>query len=85
LHCADCGIDAFAIVGVATEIGIEPTVRHRRRSGLHSVLITDACGAGHQDAAARAIASPRIRGDAVLTDVEGHLCSIPRMLINQLW
>ena len=24
----DCGIDAFAIVGIATEIAIEPTVRH---------------------------------------------------------
>ncbi|MGA8622421.1 MAG: isochorismatase family protein [Candidatus Sulfotelmatobacter sp.] len=24
----DCGIDAFAIVGIAMEIGIEPTVRH---------------------------------------------------------
>ena len=24
----DCGIDSFIIVGVATEIGIEPTVRH---------------------------------------------------------
>src|SRR6266487_967395 len=24
----DCGLDAFAIVGIAMEIGMEPTVRH---------------------------------------------------------
>jgi len=24
----DCGLSAFAIVGIAMEIGIEPTVRH---------------------------------------------------------
>ena len=30
----DCGVNAFAIVGVATEIGIEPSVRHGR-IGLH--------------------------------------------------
>jgi biuret amidohydrolase len=29
----DCGISAFAIVGLATEIGIEPTVRHGPTSG----------------------------------------------------
>lgn len=28
LALRDCGVDAFAIVGVAMEIGIEPTVRH---------------------------------------------------------
>jgi biuret amidohydrolase len=33
-------------------------------------LITDACGAGHQHAAARSIASLEFAGDAVLTNVE---------------
>jgi nicotinamidase-related amidase len=32
----DCGINASIIVGVATEIGIEPTVRHGARSRLYS-------------------------------------------------
>jgi len=76
----DCGIDAFAIVGVATEIGIEPTVRHGADLGYIPVLITDACGAGHQDAAARAIASLEFAGDAVLTDVEAICAQFRRML-----
>jgi len=66
----DCGILAFAIVGIAMEIGIEPTVRHGADLGYIPVLITDACGAGHQDAAARSIASLEFAGDAVLTNVE---------------
>ena len=43
----DCGINAFIIVGVATEIGIEPTVRHGADLGYISVIVTDACGAGN--------------------------------------
>src|SRR4029077_17480985 len=62
----DCGIDAFVIVGVATEIGIEPTVRHGADLGYIPVLITDACGSGHQDAAARSVASLTFAGDALL-------------------
>src|ERR1700680_2511627 len=49
----DCGIDAFAIVGVAMEIGIEPTVRHGAALGYIPVVIKDACGFGHAVAAAR--------------------------------
>src|ERR1700680_998863 len=66
----DCGIDAFAIVGVATEIGIEPTVRHGADLGYIRGWIQDAGGAGPQDAAARSIASLVFAGDAVLTNVE---------------
>jgi hypothetical protein len=40
----DCGIDAFAIVGIAMEIGIEPTVRHGSDLGYVPVLVVDACG-----------------------------------------
>src|SRR5207249_6092825 len=42
----DCGINAFIVVGVATEIGIEPTARHGADLGYIPVLVTDACGAG---------------------------------------
>jgi nicotinamidase-related amidase len=66
----DCGIDAFAIVGIAMEIGIEPTVRHGADLGYVPVLVVDACGSGHQDAAARSVASLTFAGDALLTDVE---------------
>jgi nicotinamidase-related amidase len=65
----DCGITAFAICGVATEIGIEPTVRHGADLGFIPIVITDACGAGDQEAGARAIANIGFMGDAYLTEV----------------
>jgi len=66
----DCGIVAFAIVGVAMEIGIEPTVRHGADLGYIPVVIKDACGFGHRDAAERSIANLEFAGDAFLTTVE---------------
>jgi nicotinamidase-related amidase len=65
----DCGINAFAICGVATEIGIEPTVRHGADLGYIPIVVTDACGAGHEESGARALASLEFMGDAFLTDV----------------
>ena len=65
----DCGINAFIIVGVATEIGIEPTVRHGADLGYVPIVVTDACGAGHQEAGERAMASLRYMGDAFFTSV----------------
>jgi nicotinamidase-related amidase len=65
----DCAITAFAIVGVATEIGIEPTVRHGADLGYVPIVVTDACGAGHEEAGARTLASLRFLGDAIFTDV----------------
>ena len=53
----DCGINSFIIAGVATEIGIEPTVRHGADLGHIPIVVTDACGAGHAEAAQRALAS----------------------------
>jgi nicotinamidase-related amidase len=66
----DCGIDAFAIVGIAMEIGIEPTVRHGADLGYIPVVVKDACGFGHRDAADRSIASLEFAGDAVLTNAD---------------
>lgn len=71
----DCGINAFAIVGVATEIGIEPTVRHAADLGYIPVVVTDACGAGHKEAALRSIESLSFAGDAIMTDVE-TICGV---------
>ena len=51
----DCGISAFAIVGIAMEIGIEPTVRQGADLGYIPVLIKDACGFGHREAAERTL------------------------------
>jgi len=65
------GVEAIAIVGVATEIGIEPTARHAGDLGFIPVVVTDACGAGNADAAARSIENLRFLGDAMLCDVAG--------------
>jgi biuret amidohydrolase len=66
----DCGINAFIIVGVATEIGIDPTARHGADLGYIPVVVTDACGAGSEEAAQRSIESLKFAGDALITDTE---------------
>lgn len=73
----DCGINAFAIVGIAMEIGIEPTVRHAADLGYIPVVVTDACGAGNEDAAQRSLASLEFAGDALMTNVE-TICGLFR-------
>jgi len=71
----DCGINAFLIVGVAMEVGIEPTVRHGADLGYIPIVVTDACGCGHAEAAERAVASLRYAGDAMFTDV-AEICDV---------
>jgi nicotinamidase-related amidase len=66
-----CAVSALAVVGVAIEIGIEPTVRHAGDLGFVPVVITDACAAGNAEAGARSLETLRFLGDAMLTDVEG--------------
>jgi biuret amidohydrolase len=65
----DCQITAFAIVGVAMEVGIEPTVRHGADRGFIPVVVTDACGAGHPSAAKRSLEALAFTGDAIMTDI----------------
>jgi nicotinamidase-related amidase len=66
----DCGIQVFAIVGIAVEIGIEPTARHGADLGYIPLVVQDACGFGHRAAAERSIASLEFAGDALLTSAE---------------
>ena len=65
----DCGIDAFAICGIAMEVGIEPTVRHGTDLGYIPVIVEDACGAGHEAAGRRSLESLKFAGDSLFTDV----------------
>jgi nicotinamidase-related amidase len=71
----DCGLNAFAIAGIALEIGIEPTVRHGMDLGYVPVIVTDACGSGNKEAAHRTLDSLRFAGGSHQTDVAtlGHL------------
>jgi len=65
----DLGIRAFAIAGVALEIGIAPTVWHAVDLGLIPVVVTDACGGRDRPAMQRVLDSIRFSGDALLTDI----------------
>ena len=71
----DCGIDSFAICGVATEVGIDPTVRHAADLGYLPIVVSDACGAGNAAAAERAIEGLRFAGDALIADTD-TLCPL---------
>jgi nicotinamidase-related amidase len=62
----DCGLKSFIICGVATEIGIDPTVRHGADLGYIPVFVEDACSGGHPEAAERSVANMRFMGDAIL-------------------
>jgi nicotinamidase-related amidase len=64
----DLGIDCFAICGIATEVGIEPTVRHGADLGYIPVVVEDACGAGDEGAGKRSLESLRFTGDAMFTE-----------------
>jgi nicotinamidase-related amidase len=66
----DCGIRSFAIVGIALEIGIDPTARHGADLGYIPVVVKDACGFGHREAAERSLANLEFAGDSLLTNVE---------------
>src|SRR5215471_20389429 len=47
----DSGINSFVIVGIALEVGIEPTVRHGMDLGYIPIVVTDAYGYGNLPAA----------------------------------
>lgn len=66
----DLGLDSFLICGVATEIGIEPTVRHGTDLGFVPLIVEDACGHGHAEAAQRSLDGFRFTGDAILATVD---------------
>ena len=75
--CEIAASTPFIIVGVATEIGIEPTARHGADLGYIPVLVTDACGAGNEEAAKRSIENLKFAGDTILADTERNLCRSP--------
>jgi nicotinamidase-related amidase len=65
----DLGLVSFLVAGIALEIGIEPTARHAADLGLIPIVVEDACGFGHREAAERSLASLRFAGDAMSTDL----------------
>jgi nicotinamidase-related amidase len=74
----DCGLNAFAIVGVATEVGIDLTVRHGADLGFIPIVVSDACGAGDEGAGERALATIRFAGDAFVVDSDAFCAALRR-------
>ena len=72
----DCGLTAFAIVGIAVEIGIDPTARHGADLGLVPIIVQDACGTGEPEAAQRSFSSLEWMGDAIMTDAAGFSAAL---------
>jgi nicotinamidase-related amidase len=66
----DCGVNAFAIVGAVTEIGIEPTVRHGADLGFIPVIVADACGSVDAAAGERSLVSLDYAMMSLQTDVD---------------
>ena len=66
----DCGVTAFVIVGIALEVGIEPTVRHATDLGYVPIVVADACGSRDKLAAKRALDSLDFAGGSLQTDVK---------------
>jgi nicotinamidase-related amidase len=72
----DCGVMAVAVVGVALEIGIEPTARHAADLGYVPIVIRDACGAGDAVAGTRSLDALQFAGDTMITDVAGFAAAL---------
>jgi biuret amidohydrolase len=71
----DCSIIAFVIVGIALEVGIEPTMRHAMDLGYIPVVVADACGSRDKAAATRALDSLSFAGGSLQTDVK-TICAL---------
>lgn len=71
----DCGLRSFLIVGIALEIGIDPTCRQGSDLGFWPIIIRDACGFGNEEAANHSVASLEHMGDTMFTDV-GTICKL---------
>jgi biuret amidohydrolase len=66
----DCRLIALAVVGVALEVGMEPTVRHAADLAFLPVLVADACGSRDDEARRRVLDGLAFAGDALITDTQ---------------
>jgi nicotinamidase-related amidase len=66
----DAQLKAFLIAGIATEVGIEPTVRHGLDLNLIPVIAADACGSRNQELKGRSISTLQETGEVVISTVD---------------
>jgi len=74
----DCGVRAYLVVGVALEVGIEPTVRHSADLGYVPIVVRDACGCGDAAAGERTLESLTFAGDAIVADTDAVTAALTR-------
>jgi biuret amidohydrolase len=72
----DCDILGVAIIGVALEIGIEPTVRHATDLGFIPIVLADACGVGNAAAGVRSLETMRFVGETIISDVDSFASAL---------
>ena len=70
----DAQLKAFIIAGIATEVGIEPTVRHGTDLNLIPVVAVDACGSKTQTLKDRSISTLKETGEVVISTVD-EICA----------
>jgi biuret amidohydrolase len=63
----DANLQTFIIVGIALEVGIEPTIRHGLDLNYIPILVSDLCGAKTEEARLRSLANLRATGEVVET------------------
>ena len=85
LAMRDAGLDSFLIVGIALDIGIEPTVRQALDLNYFPILVTDACGSKTDELKARSLATLHETGEVfnatvaeVLELLTNAASSVPR-------
>jgi nicotinamidase-related amidase len=82
LALRDCRLTAFAVVGVALEVGMEPTVRHGADLGFIPVVVADACGSRDEAARTRVLDGLAFAGDAMITDANTICALISRASVG---
>jgi biuret amidohydrolase len=80
----DCGIRSFLIVGIALEIGIDPTCRQGADLGFWPILVRDACGFGNEEAANHSVESLKHMGDTAITDAD-TVCNLLGKGVARAW
>jgi nicotinamidase-related amidase len=73
-----CDPKRMALVVYDMQIGIEPTARHAADFGIVPIVVEDACGSGHAEAAQRSIEALKFAGDAVFTDIAAFRNALAR-------
>lgn len=74
LALRDAQLKAFIIVGIAIEVGIEPTVRHGADLNFIPVVVSDACGSKSQELKHRSLSTLMEIGEVIFASV-ADVCS----------